>query len=193
MGVEIPPEQRVGETHLQWDLVRNPHATPRADSVDWFYIPALSDPDFRLANESRSCLTLLGADAIGSLNPAAGGPLTSPIPQVRLYAQTILSEVDLGDATQWAEEGLGDPEPLVAALALDTLVRRRHPGALAASLGRLQSGDSGMALTAIAGVGALALPGDAMVRTALAEARDATVDPTRLSEIDRVQEHLASL
>ncbi|MBN1478465.1 molybdopterin-dependent oxidoreductase [Candidatus Sumerlaeota bacterium] len=192
MPVEIPPEQRVRETAHQWDLVRNPQETPRADAVDWFYIPALSDPDFRLANEARSCLTHLGAYTLSSLNPEEGGPLTSPIPQVRLYAQTVLSEVDEGDATQWAAAGLEDPDPLVAAVALDTLVRRRHAGTLGASLERLQSPDDGLALTAIAGVGALAAPGEEVALAALAEARSATAELTRLSEIDRVREHLTS-
>jgi DMSO/TMAO reductase YedYZ molybdopterin-dependent catalytic subunit len=192
MPVEIPPEQRGGETQLAWDEVRNPHETPRADAVDWFYIPALSDPNFRLANEARSCLAHLGAYALSSMDSGEGGSLTSPIPQVRLYAQSILSEVDQQPATRWAEAGLQDPEPRVAAVALDTLVRRQQTRALAASLERLQSGDDGLALTAIAGVGALAVSGDEAVRVALAAARRATVDPVRLSEIDRVQEHLAS-
>lgn len=172
-----------------WEPLPYPFSPADAERVDEM-VRALDDASFLVANQSRTHLVLLGeAGVAGLMRAARHGPGLSPLsaPQIdaRLFAHNALAEVNSPLAVEPLVQGLGDESPLVAALCLDALARRRHPEALVRALGWVQAADDGLAVTAIAAVGALAPSGDAAAQERLAAARARTTDPTRVAELDR--------
>jgi hypothetical protein len=173
-----------------WGPLPNPAGAPDPALAD-LYARSLDDASFELANQCRTLLVLLGQAGVAALSPerpweSSRCPLETSQLDARTYAHNVLAEVENPQATEWLLEGLRDPMPLVAALCLQALARRGESRALPRALDLMGHPDDGLALTAIAAVGALAPPGDVASTDRLRAAREAVGDPTRLSELDRV-------